>query len=247
MSSTAWSWILRPLTPPLAFWASTRAWHAFAESSMFTAPVPVPAQMKPSFTELLVTPAVEGSVPTGISTVGPSLLPGDQDQTSDHQCDHQTRRDADDQPIRDVRRVSADGEFVRRRHRERRDLRGAMFSETLQPVFELTHRPQLPVVRVSVRAPGSREIPPWKATCGALRRSPHTSSRTRAPATRLGTAPATSPRARRRGRVRHRASRPARTTGGSLACGCEPSTAPHGTGIPWGAPDCMTRSQCSQA
>ena len=56
MSSTALSWILRPLTPPLAFWASTRAWHAFAESSKLGLATPVPGQMKPSFTESLVTP-----------------------------------------------------------------------------------------------------------------------------------------------------------------------------------------------
>ena len=49
---------MRPLTPPLAFWASTRAWHAFAESSKFGAATPVPDQMNPSFTDLSLTPEV---------------------------------------------------------------------------------------------------------------------------------------------------------------------------------------------
>ena len=57
-SSTVSRSILRPLTPPLAFWASTRAWHALSESSKFGAATPVPDQMKPSFTESLVTPWV---------------------------------------------------------------------------------------------------------------------------------------------------------------------------------------------
>ena len=51
MSSTVSSWILRPFTPPWAFWASTRAWHALSESWKFGAAAPVPDQMKPSFTE----------------------------------------------------------------------------------------------------------------------------------------------------------------------------------------------------
>ena len=58
LSSTAWRSILRPLTPPLAFWASTRALHAWSESAKFGAAGPVPDQMNPSVTDLSLTPDV---------------------------------------------------------------------------------------------------------------------------------------------------------------------------------------------
>ena len=44
-SSIAWRSILRPLTPPLAFWASTRASHALPASSKLGLATPVPDQM----------------------------------------------------------------------------------------------------------------------------------------------------------------------------------------------------------
>ena len=73
LSSTVSSWILRPFTPPFAFWASTRAWHASPESWKFGAATPVPDQMNPSLIASLETP---GTLPDcALAAVPASVTP----------------------------------------------------------------------------------------------------------------------------------------------------------------------------